>query len=277
MILDDIMAYKREELHRRQKEIPLAELDSLGRDRSRPLDFAGALRGPKVRLVAEVKRASPSKGVLRSELDPLRFAEIYARNGAAAISVLTDRRFFQGELEYLSRIKSRLSAIQAPLPLLRKDFIFDPYQVYESYAYGADAILLISAILSEAALTQLRHLAHELGMTALVEVHNELEIERALAAEPLVVGVNNRDLQNFSVDLATFERLRAQIPPGIIAIAESGIRSVTDVRRVAAMGADAILVGESLVTAQNVPEKVRELANVVITRSPYATERKVDR
>jgi indole-3-glycerol phosphate synthase len=277
MILDDIMAYKREELAQRRKDGPLSELESLGRDRTQPVDFAAALRGTKVCLIAEVKRASPSKGVFRLDLNPVQLAETYVCNGAAAISVLTDRRYFQGELEYLSRIKSHVSTVRPSVPVLRKDFIFDPYQVHESFAYGADAVLLISAVLSEAALAELRHLTHELGMTALVEVHDDDEVERALTVDPLVIGVNNRNLHDFSVNLATFERLQARIPPETVTIAESGIRSAMDVRRVAAMGADAILVGEALVTARDVPEKVQELANVVRAQSPQAPEREAGR
>jgi indole-3-glycerol phosphate synthase len=274
VILDDIIAYKRQELEGQKRAVPLRELKARVTGRRPPLDFATALRGRGVRLIAEIKKASPSKGVLRPDLNPVQLAETYATNGAAAISVLTDRKFFQGDLESLRCIKSQLSHSQHPrfgprdastpvprhpIPILRKDFIFDPYQVYETCACGADALLLIVAVLSDGELRELLDLAHDLGMTALVEVHDETELERALSSDPRVLGVNNRDLYDFSVDLDTFGRLRPLIPPNIVAVAESGVRSAADVRRIGRMGADAVLVGEALVTAPNVSLKVREL------------------
>jgi indole-3-glycerol phosphate synthase len=262
MILNEIMAYKRAELEQHRRATPLTELKALGVGRKDPLDFAAALRGANVRLIAEVKRASPSKGALRPDLDPVGVAMTYATSGAAAISVLTDERFFRGDPRFLSLIKSATADLERPLPILRKDFIFDPYQVVESYALGADALLLIAAVLSDAALAELSDLTHDLGMTALVEVHDEEEIERVLAAQPTVIGINNRDLRDFTVDLATFGRLRRLFPRDTVTVSESGIRSAADVRRVAAMGADAILVGEALVTAPDVSAKVEELSRV---------------
>ncbi len=272
MILDEIMAYKRDELERQRDTVPLAELKARVADRPPPVDFAGALRGRSVRLIAEVKRASPSKGVFCPDWNPEQLAETYATNGAAAISVLTDVKYFQGQLDYLPRIKSRLVALaraeagsdqrfNTTIPLMRKDFIFDPYQVYESCAYGADALLLIVAVLRDDLLYELLGLTEDLGMTALVEVHSKAELERALQAHPRVIGVNNRNLEDFRVDLATFGRLRPLFPSDVVAVGESGVRTAADVRRLARMGADAVLVGEALVTAPDVAAKVRELVN----------------
>jgi indole-3-glycerol phosphate synthase len=272
MILDEIMAYKRAELERHRSATPLAAVRAQAADREDPLDFAAALRGDNVRLIAEVKRASPSRGPLRADLDPVELAMIYAASGADAISVLTDERFFWGDRRFLGQIKSKTAELTRPIPILRKDFIFDPYQVFESLALGADALLLIAAVLSDTELADLLDLTGDLGMTALVEVHSEDETTRVLPAEPTVIGVNNRDLRNFTVDLATFGRLRRLIPRETVAVAESGIRSGEDVRRVAAMGADAILVGEALVTAPDISAKVKELSG--IARSIAPPERK---
>jgi indole-3-glycerol phosphate synthase len=270
MLLDEIMAHKREELAHKRHAVPLAELEARGADRPLPLDFAGALAAKGVRLIAEVKRASPTKGVFRTSMNPEQLATIYAANGAAAISVLTDAKFFQGGLDSLKHIKAVLSKLDADsrndsvpapaIPIMRKDFIFDAYQVYESFAYGADALLLIVAVLSDAMLQELLALTHELGMAALVEVHDEKEVERAMGAHSFAIGINNRNLKDFSVDLNTFGRLRRLLPDGTITIAESGVHTAADVQRLARMGADAVLVGEALVTAPDVAAKVQELA-----------------
>jgi len=271
VILDEIMALKRQELAARQRAVPMADLQFLIAKLPAPLDFARALARPGVSLIAEVKRASPSKGLLCPDFDPVHLATTYRTNGAAAISVLTDRHFFQGELEYLTDIRQALAReseigdrsavpnLRSSIPILRKDFIFHPYQVYETRAYGADALLLIVTILSDELLGDLLALTHELGMTALVEVHDEEEVKRALRWCPQVVGINNRHLQDFSVDLATFGRLRPLLPEGVVAVAESGVHTTADVRRLAEMSANAILVGEALVTAPDVAAKVREL------------------
>jgi indole-3-glycerol phosphate synthase len=205
-------------------------------------------------LIAECKKASPSKGLLRPEYDPAQLARTYAENGATALSVLTDEKFFQGSLNDLSAARAA-----AGLPALRKDFIVDSYQVYEARAAGADAVLLIVAALNPEQLQELHQLINEVSMTALVEVHDEAEVETALKIEPKLMGVNNRNLHDFSVDLRTTARLRKCIPANIALVAESGIHTAEDVARVRDMGVDAILVGEALVTASDVGAKVREL------------------
>jgi indole-3-glycerol phosphate synthase len=257
MILDTIVAHKREELRTLKVRQPLAGLRALAEDGPPAISFAASLAGPAIRLIAEIKRASPSKGVFRADLDPVALARTYVENGASAISVLTDERFFQGSLDDLRGVKRAFASV----PVLRKDFLFDPYQVYEARAAGADAILLIVAVLDDNLLADLLTLAYELGMHALVEVHDETELDRALKAEPIVIGINNRDLRNFAVDLKTTERLRPSIPDGKIVVAESGIHTAADVERLAGAGVDAILVGEALVTAEDTAAKVRELAH----------------
>jgi indole-3-glycerol phosphate synthase len=268
-ILDRIVDYKRtEELPRRMRELPLETLQARAAAAPAPRDFVAALRSaPGVALIGEVKRASPSKGLLRPDFDPVQLAATYAANGAAAISVLTDEPFFQGNLAYLAQIRQRLALRlevgeqPRPVPLLRKDFIVHPYQVYEARAAGADALLLIAAILSEADLAALLSLTQSLGMTGLVEVTSEEELGRVLPLAPRLVGVNNRDLRDFSVDLNTCLRLRPLVPPDVCLVAESGIHTRADVARVAAAGVDGVLVGEALVTAPDVGAKVRELTD----------------
>jgi indole-3-glycerol phosphate synthase len=281
--LNRILDHKRSEVARQQAKIPLAQLEARAAAALPPRDFAAALRKPgQAALIAEVKKASPSKGLLLERFDPLELARSYAENGAAAISVLTDQRFFQGSLKYLegiramgTRIEDRgwriedgpsdplSSTLYLPVPpLLRKDFILDPYQIYEARAYGADALLLIVAALDDRALAALLALTRELGMQALVEVHDEAELDRALAVGATVVGVNNRDLRTFVTTLETTERIAARLPATDrpLLVSESGISSAADVARVRAWGADAVLVGEALVTALDIAAKVRELA-----------------
>ena len=256
MILDDIVKAKAEELIRQKQNMPLSELEKLG-SKSSKKDFASALKGDDVRLIAEVKKASPSKGLLCSDFDPIKLAQTYAQSGAAAISVLTEERYFGGSLEHLSSISKELEGRR--IPLLRKDFIFDPYQVYESRAYGADALLLIVAILNGDQLAELLSLSHELSMKCLVEVHNEAELERALLSGAEIIGINNRDLHSFTVDLETTKRLRPLIPRDRIVVSESGIRNRADVQKLRQWGVDAMLVGEALITASDVAKKMREL------------------
>ncbi len=245
-LLEYIMAWKRQELPKQMAEMPLDQVKAFAQVVPEPLDLAAALTAqPGVSLIAEVKRASPSKGLIARDWDPERIAETYARNGAAAISCLTDARFFQGKLAYLTAIKERLQAINRPVPVLRKDFLFHEYQIYESRMAGADAVLLIVAVLGDRQLRELLELTHQLGMQALVEVHDPAEVERALAVDARIIGINNRDLRTFTVDLETTAQLRALIPEDRVVVSESGIRSPEDVGRVAEMGVDAILVGET--------------------------------
>lgn len=254
MILDEIVEAKAEELTKRKQDMPLSALEKLGLKGSKK-DFAAALKGDDIRLIAEVKMASPSRGVLRTDLDPVKLARTYARNGAAAISVLTEERYFGGSLEHLAAIGEAMDNI----PLLRKDFIFDPYQVYESRAGGASALLLIVAILSDSELSELLSLSHELGLMCLVEVHNQAELERAIMSGAQIIGINNRDLKTFAVDLETTRRLRPLIPQDRIVVSESGIKDRGDVQKLRQWGVDAMLVGEALVTAGDIDKKVKEL------------------
>jgi indole-3-glycerol phosphate synthase len=254
-VLDQIMTWKRQETPRQMEQTPLAQVKAFAQLAPDPLDLAAALTTqPGASLIAEVKRASPSRGLIAKEWDPALIGETYARSGAAAISCLTDKRFFQGDLAYLTSIKERLRENKQAVPLLRKDFLYHEYQVYEARMAGADAVLLIVAVLSDQELRNLFQLAHSLGMQALVEVHDEAEVERALAIDAHIIGVNNRNLKTFQVDMETTARLRALLPPGKVVVGESGIRDENDVRRMAEMGCDAILVGE---TFCKLPQKQR--------------------
>jgi len=244
VILDEIVAHKRTELAARKREQPLAELKSRLNDAPKPRGFADALSQPGLSVIAEVKRKSPAKGVLNQSVDPGEQASLYADAGARAVSVLTDQRYFDGTNADLEGVRSRVE-----LPLLRKDFTIDEYHVYEARAIGADAILLIVRAIEQGELTDFQALAHELGMDVLVEVHNEGELERALAAGTQIVGINNRDLGTMQVDVATTRRLRPLVPSGVTVISESGIRSPEDVRAVTAAGIDGILVCEALMSA----------------------------
>jgi len=253
-MLNRIIAEKREEVEQRKKDIPVSSLKERIAQRQAPLDFAHALSGGSTRLIAEVKRASPSRGLLCPNFDPVELAKTYAQGGAAAISVLTEANYFQGSIEHLAAIREEVG-----LPLLRKDFIFDQYQIYESGAYGADALLLIVAILSQEQLEGLLSLSHSLGLSCLVEVHNEAEVERALLSGAKIIGINNRDLNTFKVDINTTRRLCSLIPEKRIVVSESGIRSRGDVEKLKGWGVNAMLVGETLVTAGDILTKMREI------------------
>lgn len=258
-VLDKILAHTAEMLPARQVSRPLAELQSAAAEAAPPRDMLAALRPAgqtSVSLLAEVKHASPSRGVLVEDFQPVVIAEIYAAHGAAAISVLTDEAFFQGHLDYLTAVKQAVH-----VPVLRKDFIIDPYQVYEGRAAGADAILLIVAALADSQLADLHTLINDLGMTALVEVHNEAELERAMCIYPRLLGINNRNLKTFEVSLDVTARLAKMVPPETALVAESGIFTAEDVRQVAFAGAHAILVGESLVTAADTASLVQTLSS----------------
>jgi indole-3-glycerol phosphate synthase len=256
-ILDDIVRDKRAEIARRRVEAPRAALERRCRELPPTRDFEAALAPLPggVRLIAEVKKASPSRGVLAPSFDPVSLAATYAAHGAAAISVLTDEKYFQGSLGLLDAVRAAV-----PVPLLRKDFILDEYQLWESRAAGADALLLIVAILQAPQLADLLAAAKGLGLAALVEAHTAAELETALAAGARIVGINNRDLRTFETRIETTLALLPSIPPGPIVVSESGFDRAEQVRRVVAAGAHAVLVGEGLVRAADVAAKVRELA-----------------
>jgi len=255
-ILDDIVRDTRGELARRRAARPRAALERACRGLAAPRDFEGALRPApgRVALIAEVKRASPSRGVLAADVDPAALARTYAAAGAAAISVLTDAKYFHGSLDDLAAVRAAVG-----VPLLRKDFTLDEYQLWESRAAGADAVLLIVSILAPALLRDLLAAAKGLGLAALVECHTAAELAAALAAGSRVVGLNNRDLGTFETRIETTLELAPLIPPGPIVVSESGFFTAADVRRVAAAGVRAVLVGEGLVRAPDVAAKVREL------------------
>ncbi|MDZ4230856.1 MAG: indole-3-glycerol phosphate synthase TrpC [Dehalococcoidales bacterium] len=257
MVLERIVTENRPWLETRKRDFPLAELQRMALELSPPLDMAAALRGDGIRLIAEVKKASPSRGLIRADFDPVEIARIYTANGAAAISVLTESLNFQGSLGYLRSIREALGNDR--LPLLRKDFIVEPYQVYEARAYGADALLLIAAILEYEKLSELLELSHELGMKCLVEVHNEAEMEIALKSQARIIGINNRDLRDFSVDLAVTGRLRPLVPGDRIVVSESGIKDRCDVEWLRNLGVDAVLVGETLMSAPDIAARMKEL------------------
>jgi indole-3-glycerol phosphate synthase len=267
-VLQRIVVAKREELLRLRDEMPLAALKERARRQPQGRSLTVALReGPvgappsRIRVIAEVKMASPSAGHLMDDEARAHLPLLYAENGASAISVLTERSHFRGDIRHLAEAKEVLQASLGELapPLLRKDFLLEPYHVWESKAYGADAILLIAAILSSDELAFLLPLAGELGMECVIEAHDEHELERALAAGAEIVGINNRNLRTFDIDLATTERLRPLIPLDRVVVAESGLRTRADIERMADCGADAVLIGEALVRASDVAAKMREL------------------
>ena len=256
-ILNTIVDSKLEELEKAKVEKPFDELEKAIKLMPSPRNLSGSLMGGSIRLLAETKKASPSKGLLRSNYDPVVLARSYADNGAAAISVLTETAHFQGSLDHMAAVKKSLS--DKKLPVLRKDFVFEEYQVYEARAYGADAILLIVAILSPDLLSELLKQCQKLWVQALVEVHDESELEIALIAGAEIIGINNRDLRTFQTDISVTEKLAPMVPSGKIIISESGIHSREDIIRLGNIGVDAVLIGEALVTSDNPGNKVAEL------------------
>jgi indole-3-glycerol phosphate synthase len=256
-ILERIVADKRDEVATRKRATPRPELERHCATLTPARDLEAALRPPgrPVALIAEVKKASPSRGVLAADLDPVALAETYDRHGVHAISVLTDEKYFQGHLSLLADIRAAV-----PVPLLRKDFTIDEYQLWESRAAGADAVLLIVAILEPPLLRDLLAAAKGLGLGALVETHTAAEVDVALGAGATILGINNRDLRTFETRLETTLALLPAIPPGVTVVSESGLSGAADVRRVVAAGAHAVLVGEGVVRAPDIGAKVRELA-----------------
>jgi indole-3-glycerol phosphate synthase len=259
-ILERILHDKAAEVAQRRQQRPLRDLCRQIPDLSAPRDFIASLRHQPFqrenlpRVIAEVKKASPSKGVIRPDFDPVAIAQTYAAHGAAALSVLTDETYFQGQLSFLTAISAVVS-----LPLLRKDFIIDPYQVFESRAARADAILLIVAALEDGQIADLLHLTHDLGMAALLEVHSAAEVERVVPLRPALLGVNNRDLRTFHTDIDTTLRLLPLIPPDVVVVSESGIHSAAEMARLHEKGVQAFLIGESLMRAPDPGLKLREL------------------
>jgi indole-3-glycerol phosphate synthase len=253
-VLDEIIAHKRQEVAASRSAVSLAEMRARAEAAPSARDFAAAVTGPPVRIIAEVKRASPSAGAIRQDADPIATATMYEYAGAAAVSVLTDRRYFSGSADDLRAVRAVVR-----LPVLRKDFVVDPYQVYEARAMGADAVLLIAGTVPVDDLAVLGRLARDLGMTALFEAHTEAQVDQALAAGARVIGINNRDLQTLTVDLETTLRLRPRIPGRVTVISESGIETPADVARVRQAGVDAILVGTALMASPDPAAHLRTL------------------
>ncbi len=255
MILDDITAYIKEELAETKRRYPFTEIKARAAGSEPARGFGNALAvGGGIRLIAEVKKASPSKGVIRMDFDPVAIAGAYEKSGASCISVLTERKFFQGKLEYLGAIRKIVG-----LPLLRKDFIVDEYQIHEARAAGADAILLIAACLDKGQLQDYIGIAQQLGLDVLVESHTYRELDKSLLAGAMLVGINNRDLMTFTVSLQTTLDLVKDIPDDCTVVSESGIKTRGDVMNLQQAGVDAILVGESLMRGKDVGKKVKEL------------------
>jgi indole-3-glycerol phosphate synthase len=253
-ILDEIMAFHRENLPKIKRDVPMENVRAFAQTAPPPLDFYAALKAPGLSLIAECKKASPSKGLMVPDYDAVKLAKQYVEGGARAISVLTDGRHFQGSLADLRDVKE---ALGNKVPVLRKDFMFDPYQIYEARAAGADAILLIASVLSDGDVRDLLKLTHKLGMNALVEVHTEEELTRMLALKPRIIGVNNRNLQTFEVDFENTARLRAMIPEDVVVVGESGLKTAVDAHHMFKIGVDAILVGESLVKSKDVVQATK--------------------
>jgi indole-3-glycerol phosphate synthase len=253
-VLAEILAGVREDVAERQEKVPLDRVREMAAAAAQPLDGYSALRAPGVGVIAEVKRASPSRGALAAIEDPAELACEYALGGARCVSVLTEQRWFGGSLDDFAAVRAAVG-----VPLLRKDFVVSAYQVHEARAYGADLVLLIVAALEQNALEGLLERVESLGMTALVEVHDEEEADRALAAGARVIGVNARNLKTLEIDRTVFERIAPGLPGHVVKIAESGVRGPHDLIKYASAGADAVLVGEGLVTQKSPRDAVAEL------------------
>ena len=263
-MLEQIVESKRREVAAARRRLPIEEVADQAAQAPPTRDFRAALAGPgPIRLIAEVKKASPSAGVIRADFDPIAIARTYQAHGAACLSVLTDEPFFQGHLSYLARIRASVA-----IPLLRKDFLIDEYQVVEARLAGADAILLIAEILDDATLAALLGRARGLGMAALVEFHDPANLPRVLAAGADLIGVNNRDLNRFVTDLDRTFQVRDRVPPDIVLVSESGIRTRADVERLEAAGVSAILVGETLMRAPDIGAAVDQVLGLASEGDP---------
>lgn len=257
MILDEIMKYRRQQLEQEKSECSLMEMKARAEQtlaERRPVSMTAALKQNTLSCICEVKKASPSKGLICPEFHPVEIAKVYEAAGANAISCLTERHYFQGSSAYLEQIRK-----QVKLPILRKDFIFDAYQIYEAAAIGADAILLIAAILEPQQLAELYQLAAALGLEILVEVHDEAEMAAVQFIHPKLLGVNNRNLKTFEVNLDTVARLKPYAPADAVFVSESGIRNNADMKNVRRLGADAVLIGETLMRSKNISETLAQL------------------
>lgn len=256
MILDEMVDNKKEELKKSKIKNKLNDLENIIKNLPKPRSFDTALKkdlGTKNRIIAEVKKASPSKGIIRKKFFPVGFAQEYEKHGAIAVSVLTDEKYFMGKLEYLTEIKRKIS-----IPVFRKDFIFDPYQIYESRAWGADALLLISAILQKEQLKEFLQLVNELSLSALVEVHTREELMVALDTNSPIIGINNRNLKTFKTDLQTTIEMLPDIPAEKTVVSESGFTTIDDIAKLSHAGVDAFLIGESLMRAEKPGDKLAE-------------------
>ena len=257
MFLETILTYKKEEIQSRKKVIPLSVIKREAHHRPPPRDFFSALNEKcenSTRIIAEIKKASPSRGIIQKDFDPQRFGKIYQKEGAAAISILTEKKFFQGDLSYLSLLRKSID-----IPLLCKDFIIDPYQIYEAALHGADGFLLIAAILSRQQMEDFLSLGKELGMEALTEVHCEEELRNVLLTSARIIGINNRDLKTFKTDIATTLALIKFIPAEKLVVSESGINTRSQIELMEKVGVHAFLIGEALMGAKDPARKLREL------------------
>ena len=252
--LEAILAHKREEIDARKKVVSRSQLEDSSRFERTPISLAGVLRDRQLAVIAELKKASPSRNVIRNNFDPITIAQEYVTAGASALSVLTDSRYFQGQLSYIERLRDQVS-----VPLLRKDFIVDSYQLYESKACGADAVLLIVAALERDQLIDLKNESEELGMECLVEVHKEEEIALLDGEDVDLIGINNRDLVTFETDLSTSFRLKQYIPSGVITVSESGIGTAKDIEQLMSCGIHAVLIGESFMRAESPGKALSDL------------------
>ncbi|MFQ6132864.1 MAG: indole-3-glycerol phosphate synthase TrpC [Armatimonadota bacterium] len=257
MILDEIIAHKKEELAQKKRRQTADRLDEICSCMDPPRSLPRALRQPGVQIIAEMKRCSPSAGVIREHFEPKPIAASYQAGGAAAVSVLTDARYFGGDDRHVADAR-----LACDLPVLRKEFIVDEWQVYESRALAADAVLLLVRALSDEQLDDYLWTAKDLGMAALVEAHDEWDIERAVAVGASVIGINNRDLSTFEVDLHTTLKLRPLVPEGVVVVSESGIETRGDLMRLAEAGVDAALIGTALMAAEDIESKLREFVGV---------------
>lgn len=255
MILDDIIEKRKEQLSREIANISRERMKKLAENSDMPvLSFKDALKKDRLSVICEVKKASPSKGLIREDFHPVKIAEEYEKAGADAISCLTEEYYFKGSSKYLSDIRKKVN-----IPIIRKDFIFDEYQIYEAKVIGANAVLLIAAVLSESQMKDFQELAHSLNLQCLVEVHNQQELEKVLTFTPDIIGINNRNLKTFEVDLSTTEKIRKNVPCETILVSESGIKNNADMKKVRSLGADAVLIGETLMRSDNITNTLYNL------------------